>query len=301
MFSVGGLTRKHDAIGSVEYGVGDIRTFGTRGTGVDDHGFQHLRGGNNGFSGDVGLANHHFLSEEDLLGRDFHSQVSARHHDSVRGGEDFGVVFHALLVFDFAVDLNVSVFVSEDFSDLFDVGCFTDEGGGDVVDFVGDAPVRDIVDVFVGEGGEIDDDSGKVHVFALSDGTVVFDAADDFSFGRADAEDGEDERSIGDEDGLAGFDGGGERGVGAGQFFVASLEGIIGCEDDAFSLGEFDLFGAVGEESTTNFGSFGIQKNTNMLSLILGSLPDSVQACLVSFVVSVTKVKTSNIHTRIDK
>jgi hypothetical protein len=37
-----------------------------------------------------------------------------------------------------------------------------DEGRGDVVDFVLDTPVDDVVDVLLREGGKIDDDSGKV-------------------------------------------------------------------------------------------------------------------------------------------
>jgi hypothetical protein len=38
----------------------------------------------------------------------------------------------------------------------------SDEGGGDVVDFVLDTPVDDVVDVLLREGGKIDDDSWKV-------------------------------------------------------------------------------------------------------------------------------------------
>jgi hypothetical protein len=37
-----------------------------------------------------------------------------------------------------------------------------DEGRGDVVDFVLDSPVDDVVDVLLRQGGKIDDDSWKV-------------------------------------------------------------------------------------------------------------------------------------------
>ena len=38
-----------------------------------------------------------------------------------------------------------------------------------------------------------------------------------------------------------------------------------------------------------------------MSVLVLGSLPQTIKACLVSFMVTVTEVETSNIHTSLDQ
>lgn len=43
---------------------------------------------------------HHLLREEDLLGRDLHAQVTARHHDPVRLAQHLVEVDQALLVLD---------------------------------------------------------------------------------------------------------------------------------------------------------------------------------------------------------
>mmetsp|Transcript_19574 Transcript_19574/g.41013 ORF Transcript_19574/g.41013 Transcript_19574/m.41013 type:complete len:243 (+) Transcript_19574:134-862(+) len=73
VLSVGRLAGEHDGVGSVVARVGDVGTFGAGGAGVFDHGFEHLGGGDDGFAGDVGFADHVFLGEEDFFGWDFHS------------------------------------------------------------------------------------------------------------------------------------------------------------------------------------------------------------------------------------
>jgi len=57
------------------------------------------KGGRQGVrTSDVGLVDHHLLREEDLLGRDLHAQVPARHHDAVGIHQDLLVVVQAFLV-----------------------------------------------------------------------------------------------------------------------------------------------------------------------------------------------------------
>ena len=80
--------------------------------------------------------------------------------DAVRFRENFRVVLHALLIFNLAVDLDVVL--SQDFTDLADVGRLADEGGRDEVHSVLDAPVDDVVDVLLGQRGQVDDHAGEV-------------------------------------------------------------------------------------------------------------------------------------------
>ena len=47
---------------------------------------------------DVGLVDHHLLSEEHLLGGNFHAQVATGHHDAVGLHQDIVVVVQAFLV-----------------------------------------------------------------------------------------------------------------------------------------------------------------------------------------------------------
>mmetsp|Transcript_114 Transcript_114/g.273 ORF Transcript_114/g.273 Transcript_114/m.273 type:complete len:256 (-) Transcript_114:88-855(-) len=82
--SVGRLAREHDGVGTVITRVRDVGTLRAGRTGILDHRFEHLRCGHDGLTRDVRLADHVLLREEDLLGGDFHAQVSARYHDAVR-------------------------------------------------------------------------------------------------------------------------------------------------------------------------------------------------------------------------
>lgn len=51
-------------------------------------GASHLRGADNGFARTVATADHHLLSQENLLGGDFDSQIATSHHDAIAGFQD---------------------------------------------------------------------------------------------------------------------------------------------------------------------------------------------------------------------
>ena len=59
--TLSGLSRQHHTVRSVQDGVGNVGGFGTGGTGIYDHGFQHLGGGDDVFAHGVTLADHHLL------------------------------------------------------------------------------------------------------------------------------------------------------------------------------------------------------------------------------------------------
>ena len=85
----------------------------TSGARIVDHAFKHLSGSDDGLSGDVGLADHHLLSEEDLLGRDLHAQIAASNHDTIGGRQNVRVVLPALLVLDLADNFDIFAFLAK--------------------------------------------------------------------------------------------------------------------------------------------------------------------------------------------
>jgi hypothetical protein len=69
-----GLAREHDAVGAVEHGVCDVGRLGARRPRVLDHRLEHLRRRDDRLARVVALLDHHLLCEEDLLGRNLHTQ-----------------------------------------------------------------------------------------------------------------------------------------------------------------------------------------------------------------------------------
>ncbi len=62
----------------------------------------------------VALLNHHLLSQEDLLCRDLHAQVSSRNHDGIGLLQNVIKVLDALLILHFADNLDLPAPGSQD-------------------------------------------------------------------------------------------------------------------------------------------------------------------------------------------
>ena len=261
VFSVGGFSRKHNGVGSVKNGVGDIGTLGAGRTRISNHGFEHLRGSDNGLSDNVSLSDHHLLGKENLFRRNFHTEITTGNHDTIGDIQDFVVVFKTFLVLDLADNLDSLVFWSEDFTNLEDITSLANEGGGDEINFVGDTPLDNILNVLFGQSRKIDNDSGQVHVLALTEGGVVHDFTGDFILFGVAGDDLQDQRSVSNQDGLSGVDGSGQFSVGAGKLGVVSQKRVVSGKDKSLTLGQFNLLGAVGEETGSDFGSLGIEQD----------------------------------------
>ena len=57
---------KHNTVGTIENGVGNIGDFGTGWSWLGNHWFQHLGGTDNWLTNNIASANDHFLGKEDL-------------------------------------------------------------------------------------------------------------------------------------------------------------------------------------------------------------------------------------------
>lgn len=96
---------------------------------------------------------------------------------------------------------------------------------------------------------------------AFSNGSIVLDAGDDLSSADIARQNGQDQRSIGHQNGLSRRYTAGKRRVRAGQLFAISLEGVVGGEDQILSLDEFHLLGTIRKESRTDFRTLGVQQD----------------------------------------
>ena len=75
--------RQHHGIGALIDRRRDIRRFGTRGRGILNHRFQHLRCHDDRPALGTRAAYDAALDDRNLLRREFHAQVAARDHDGV--------------------------------------------------------------------------------------------------------------------------------------------------------------------------------------------------------------------------
>ena len=261
VLTVGGLSGKHHAVSTVKDSVGNIRALGTGRARVLDHRFEHLGSGNDGLAGNIGLTDHVLLGKENLFGRDLHTKITTGNHDTIGSGKDLGVVLKTLEILNLANDLDVSILLTEDLADLVNIGGLADKRGGDEIDLVLAAPVLDVMDVLLGKGGKVDDNAGQVHVLTLADLSIVVNASLDLTGSLVAGKDGKDERSIGNENLLAGVDGHGEGGVGAGKLLGITLESVVSGESQSLTLDEGDGLGTIGEETGADLGTLGIEKD----------------------------------------
>lgn len=170
--TLGGLTRQHDTVRTVQDGVSNVRHLGTSGTRVICHGLEHLSGANDGLALDVTLGDHHLLGDEDLGSGDLDTQVTTGDHDTVGLLKDLVEVVDTLLVLDLGDNLNLLTLLAHDFTDVTDIATATDKRSKDHVDLVPDTKLQ-VADVLLGQSREINVGARQVNALTGRDVTVV--------------------------------------------------------------------------------------------------------------------------------
>ena len=98
-----------------------------------------------------------FLHDRDDSRRGFDREVAARHHDAIGNVEDFIQVLDRFGPFQLGHNGDVLLFridLTNGLTQGDDVGCRTNERGGDHVHFVFQAELK-VAAVFFGEGGDV--------------------------------------------------------------------------------------------------------------------------------------------------
>ena len=170
--TLGGFTRQHDTVRTIEHGVGNIRHLSTGGTRVVCHGLQHLSGANDGLALDVTLGDHHLLSDEHLGSGDLDTQVTTGDHDTVGLVKDLVKVVDTLLVLNLSNDLDLPTLLAKDIADVTNVATTTDERSKDHVDLVLNTELQ-VVDVLLGQSRKVDIGARQVDTLAGRNVTVV--------------------------------------------------------------------------------------------------------------------------------
>lgn len=170
--TLGRLAGKHDTVSSVSDGVTDIADLGTSGTGVLDHGLEHLGGADDGLASKVAHGDELLLGSKHLGGGNLDTKVTTGNHDTVSLLENLLEVVKSLSVLNLGDDLDVLALVTENLTDISDVLGAADERGKDHVDTVLDTK-SEIGLVLLGKSGQVDISVGKVDTLLGADGAVV--------------------------------------------------------------------------------------------------------------------------------
>jgi hypothetical protein len=188
--ALGGLSGKHDTIGTVEDGIGNVGNLSTGRSGVvltwgktrtvlvmdpsssihallgtHSHRLQHLGGTDRRLAGDGALGDHHLLSHEDLGGRDLDTKITSSNHDTVSLPQDLVKVDDTLLVLNLDDNLDPGAIWTENLSNLLDVVGGSDERSKDHVNTVLDTESK-ILLVLFRECGKIHSGLGEVDTLA---------------------------------------------------------------------------------------------------------------------------------------
>lgn len=175
--SCGCFATEHNGVGAINDCVCDVAGFGACWSGVANHGFEHLCGGDDGYAPRVCCVNEAFLDDGYLFGGHFDSEVATSDHDGVGCVEDGGEVVEGGGFFDFCDDWGGGSCGGNAGFDVCDVGGALYEGECDVIDAVREAE-GEVVSVFVGECGDADFAVGEVDSLMFAQ----FSSEEDFGF-----------------------------------------------------------------------------------------------------------------------
>lgn len=284
----GGLTTEHDAVSAVEDGVGDVAGFGTSGSGVLDHGLEHLSGSDYGLAGNVALGDHHLLGQENLLRRNLHTEIASGNHDGVRLSEDLVEVLETSLILNLGDNLDVTATGSQDLSYLTNIVGLLHERSRDKVDTLRDGKVDEVILVLLSDNGELNLATGQVHVLSLTELSGVQDLGSDPVV--TDLGDLQDDGSVRHEDLAANLDTLGKKRVTYRNLRRVTLETVISDQNEVAAANQIDRLTLL-QETGSDLRTLGVEHNGNVRARSqLASLSDASNSCTVNLVVTVTEV-----------
>jgi hypothetical protein len=104
MIADGGFRAEHDGVRAVEHGVSHIARLGSRRPRVMDHGFEHLRRGDDRLVVGVASSDDHLLEDGNILRGHLDSKVASGDHDGIRSRDDVFDILDRLRLLDLGDD-----------------------------------------------------------------------------------------------------------------------------------------------------------------------------------------------------
>ena len=253
-FSRGGFRREHHRIRPVIDRGGDVRGFGPGRRRGRDHRIEHLGRYHYGLHREAAGADQLLLAPRNVLLRDLHAEVAARHHHGVREADDVVDALQGLGLLHLGHDAGP---VADQPARLDHVGGLLHEGERDPVD-AELQPEGEVGPVLGGERRDVQQGAGEVDALAVREGAADHHLGDDAVAGEAGHT--HPHATVVDEQVLPRRDGGEDLRVRKGDG-VAPAFGAI--EDEAEALTRDHVEAAAGECSEADLGALEILQNAD--------------------------------------
>ena len=292
IFSCGSFSGKHDCIGSVINSICHICHFGSCRTRIPDHGIQHLGCCDNRYIVGITFLDNDLLDMRHLLGRDFHSQVSSGHHNSVRSCNDLINIFYTLCIFDLGDNRNMlCIVLLKDLLDLLDTCCIPDKRSCDKINVLPDTE-KDILFVLFCDSRKVHLYIRYINAFSLSQFSAVFHMTDDLFL--LDLPDSQLDQTIIDQDPVSRLYVLGKPRISYGtSLFIPYHLFCIQCK---LAVLFEDYFISSLQKTCTDLRSLCIQKDGYRAVQLLPYLFQQIHTVFLLLIVPVGKVKSCDIH-----
>ena len=176
IFAYGRFAGEHDGVGAVVDGVGHVGDFGARGPRILDHGFEHLRGSDDGLGVLGGAADDVLLNGGDFFRRNFDAEVAAGHHDAVGDLQDGVEMLDGLRLFELGDDPGIAAECGYAIAHQGYIFGRAHKRDGDGVDAVIERELE-IFGIFLSERGRAHQNAGKIDAFVFAEHAAVDDIA----------------------------------------------------------------------------------------------------------------------------
>ena len=287
----GRFSGEHDGARSVINCIGDVRGFRTGGTGIVDHGIEHLGSGDDLFAGTAGFVDQFFLDNRDFLQWDFHAQIAAGHHDAVGGLQNGVDVLHTLSVLNLSDDPDVlaAQFFQKSAHFLNIIGR-TGKGSGHIIKALLHAESQ-VLTVPLTDKGKGEGDPRNIDSLVGGNRTAVYHRTGDIRF-CAEFHTQFDQAVV-NQNPCSGGNIRRKSGKGdAGGGFIA--DHIPGGQNKLISSLQMDLF--LFKFCQPDFRALGIQKKSNGQVQLLSNGFYRINPSLLLFVGAVGKVQPCHVH-----
>ena len=288
MFAHRGFSGEHDRVAAVENGVGDVGGLRARGTGIVDHAFQHLGGGDDRFADEIAGPDDAFLDQRHLLRIHLHAQVAARHHDRVHLAQNGLKIVQSLRFLDFRHDGHPPA--AHQRAQFAHIGGLPDKGLADIVHAVFEAE-GEILAILFRNRRRGNHGARQVDPLVVAQRSAHHYPAADFV--ARNVKDGQLHVSIIQQDPLAGAHILGQTGIGGGKEAVLSQH-IAG--GDGHLRAGLQVHRAVFHQAGADLGALQIAQDGNSEGPVRRLFPDNGDEFRLFLLSAVRKIQPEHIH-----
>ena len=284
------LAGEHDGRGSIINGVGHVGDLRPGGTGIFNHGVQHLGGGNDRLAAGHTFGNHILLQNGDLGEVDFHAQIAAGHHDAVGYRQNLRQIGNTLLILHLGNNPDGGTLPIQQAADFPHIRRRADKAGGNIIKALFDTE-ENIIPVSLAHIRHVQPHAGHVDTLVVLHDAVIFHAAANFCGGGL--QHSQTDQAVIEQNGVSFLHVSGQIRIGNGAAVYISGNILRGqCKLRA----GHQFHRAILKGFEPDLGPLGIQHGRHGPMQFLPQGLQDIQPGLVLFMAAVGEIKPGHIH-----